>query len=370
MRKIFKYFTVMLLMVTAVGCDKEDDVIDESSKKELFITADKVKVAIGEQVEFNAIDKTNNTVSEVSFYVNGVKIPKQYNFNKRGVFNVVAKKVGYKPSAPVSVFVSDGGEVIGNKLKLTVDKNSVYLGEAVKFTVTVDGKEVTDYKIQHVQGETLESSTWVAGAPGVFKFIVTKTGYATSDVVEVNVLLKSTVTDQTFTMNGKKYDILSVELTIDVDMDTKKPILYKEGNMTYYVYKLFADNIDGTYAMYIMRVVVPADTNKIIMPYEVPANKLTVLGAVGYIDNKSVVEVTAMDIKKAYTKWGSPLVNNRGGVEYEFGSEDYDLEVKFKGEYKGLGAVNVNQGGGMSIKVERRNTGFSFDNLKKDIKNR
>lgn len=375
MRKIFKYFTVMLLIVAAVGCSKDDDdVIDESGKKELFINADKVKVSIGERVLFTASDKSNNKVDDASFYINGVKISKDYKFDKKGVYNVIAKKVGYKQSAPISIFVLDGGEVIGNKLKLTADKKSVFMGETVNFSVTVDGKEVDGVKIQHLEGSALDSSLWVTDKPGTFKFIATKDGYSNSDVIEVTVLLKPSVVDQTFTINGKKYDIKGVELTIDVNKNTKEPILYKEGNVSYYVYKLFADNVDNTFAMYIMKVVVPSDTKKIILPYEVPANKVEVLGALGIVNGESEAEIFAMDIEKASTKWLSPLTTLAGGkgeVEYEFSSVDYTLEVKYKGDYKGLGSVKVSpESGTMEAKIERRNTGFSFENLKKEIKNR
>jgi hypothetical protein len=374
MRNILKYFTVMLLLVAAVGCSKEDDTVDDSGKKEMFIKSDKVKVAIGELVSFTAVDKANNKIDGVSFYINGIKIANDYRFDKKGVYNVVAKKVGYKASAPVSIFVSDGGEVIANKLKLTVDKNTVYLGESVKFTVTADGKEVEGAKIQYIEGGTLESSTLVMDKFGTYRFVATKDGYSNSEILEVKVLLKPSVTDQTFTINGVKYDIKNVELTIDVNKDTKKPILYKEGNAAYYVYKLFADNVDGTFAMYIMKVTVPNDTDKVILPYEVPANKVEILGGLGVIDREIEAEILSMDIEKAYAKWLSPLTSlskGKGEVEYEFVSVDYALEVKYKGVYNGLGIVNVNPGDtSKSLDIERRNTGFSFENLKKEIKNR
>ncbi|MDR0194698.1 MAG: hypothetical protein LBI73_06205 [Myroides sp.] len=374
MKNILKYFTVMLLIVAVVGCSKEDDTIDDSGKKELFIKPDKTKVAIGELVAFTAIDRDNNKVEDASFYLNGVKISKDFKFDKKGVYNVIAKKIGYKVSAPVSIFVSDGGEVIANKLKLTVDKNAVYLGESVKFSVTAEGKEVEGAKIQYIEGGTLESSTLVMNKFGTYRFVATKEGYSNSDILEVKVLLKPSVTDQTFTINGVKYDIKNVELTIDVDKNTKKPILYKEGKEAYYVYKLFADNVEGTFAMYIMKVVVPNDTDKVILPYEVPANKVVILGGLGVIDREIEAEILSMDIEKAYAKWLSPLTSlskGKGEVEYEFVSVDYALEVKYKGVYNGLGIVNVNPGDtGKSLKIERRNTGFSFEELKKEIKNR
>ncbi|KZE83366.1 hypothetical protein AV926_00145 [Myroides marinus] len=374
MKNILKYFAVMLLIVATVGCSKDDDTVDDSGKKELFIKADRTKVAIGELVAFTAIDKVNNKVDDASFYLNGVKISKDFKFDKKGVYNVVAKKIGYKASAPVSIFVSDGGEVIANKLKLTVDKNAVYLGESVKFTVTADGKEVEGAKIQYLEGVALESSTLVMDKFGTFRFVAIKEGYSNSEILEVKVLLKPSVTDQTFTINGVKYDIKNVELTIDVDKNTKKPILYKEGNAAYYVYKLFADNVDGTFAMYIMKVTVPNDTDKVILPYEVPANKVEILGGLGVIDREIEAEILSMDIEKAYAKWLSPLTSlskGKGEVEYEFVSVDYALEVKYKGVYNGLGIVNVNPGDtSKSLKIERRNTGFSFENLKKEIMNR
>jgi len=374
MKNILKYFTVMLLIVAVVGCSKEDDTVDDSGKKELFIKPDKTKVAIGELVSFTAIDKDNNKVEDASFYLNGVKISKDFKFDKKGVYNVVAKKIGYKVSAPVSIFVSDGGEVIANKLKLTVDKNAVYLGESVKFSVAADGKEVEGAKIQYIEGGTLESSTLVMDKFGTYRFVATKEGYSNSDILEVKVLLKPSVTDQTFTINGVKYDIKNVELTIDVDKNTKKPILYKEGKEAYYVYKLFADNVEGTFAMYIMKVTVPNDTDKVILPYEVPANKVEVLGGLGEIDREIEAEILSMDIEKAYTKWLSPLTSlskGKGEVEYVFVSVDYALEVKYKGVYNGLGIVNVNPGDtSKSLKIERRYTGFSFEDLKKEIKNR
>ncbi|MDM1352631.1 hypothetical protein HX071_09050 [Myroides marinus] len=374
MKNILKYFTVMLLIVAAVGCSKEDDTVEDSGKKELFIKPDKTKVAIGELVAFTAMDKTNNKVDDANFYLNGAKISKDFKFDKKGVYNVVARKLGYKASAPVSIFVSDGGEVIANKLKLTVDKNTVYLGESVKFTVTADGKEVEGAKIQYIEGGTLESSTLVMDKFGTYRFVATKEGYSNSEILEVKVLLKPSVTDQTFTINGVKYDIKNVELTIDVDKNTKKPILYKEGKEAYYVYKLFADNVEGTFAMYIMKVVVPNDTDKVILPYEVPANKVEILGGLGVIDREIEAEILSMDIEKAYAKWLSPLTSlskGKGEVEYEFISVDYALEVKYKGVYNGLGIVNVNPGDtSKSLKIERRNTGFSFEELKKEIKNR
>lgn len=375
MKNILKYFAVMLLIVATVGCSKDDDKVDDSGKKELFIKTDKTKVAIGELVVFTAMDKANNKVDDAIFYLNGVKISKDFKFDKKGVYNVIAKKIGYKASAPVSIFVSDGGEVIANKLKLTVDKNTVYLGESVKFTVTADGKEVEGAKIQYLEGGTLESSTLVMDKFGTFRFVATKEGYSNSEILEVKVLLKPSVTDQTFTINGVKYDIKSVELTIDVNKQTRKPILYKEGKSSYYVYKLFADNVVAkTFAMYIMKVTVPNDTDKVILPYEVPANKVEILGGLGVIDREIEAEILSMDIEKAYAKWLSPLTSlskGKGEVEYEFVSVDYALEVKYKGEYNGLGAVEADpNGNSKSLEIEKRNTGFSFEELKKEIKNR
>lgn len=363
-------FSVFMLAVIAVACSKDDNTVDELVNKELFIKADKIKVAIGEMVIFSAIDKENKLIEDVNFYINGKKITKEYKFDKKGVHNVVARKEGYKISAPIPILVFDsGGEGNASKLVLSVDKNNVFIGDSVKFTVTAEGEEVTGYKIQHVQGDPINSSIWVSDIAGTFKFIASKEGYSTSEAIEVTVLLKSTVTDQTFTVNGVVYDIDSVELTIDANKNTKEPILYQEGNTSYYVFKLFADNVQGTFAMYIMKVIVPSNTNKIIYPYEVSASNLIVLGGVGIVEGESKAELFGIDIEKAFTKWGAPLtsaINGKGEVEYGFTSANYDLEIKYKGLYKGLGTVKVDNEKGKSNTIERRNGGFSFENLKSE----
>lgn len=363
------YFSVLLLAVIALACSSDDNTIDESVGKELFINADKTKVAIGEMVVFSASDKENKPIADVGFYINGKKITKEYKFDKKGVYNVVAKKEGYKVSAPIPILVSFGGEN-PNKLVLSVDKNNVFIGDSVNFIVTAEGQEVTGYKIQNLGGDIIDSSTWIADKAGTFKFTASKNGYSTSEMVEVTVLFNSTVKDQTFTVNGEIYDIDSVELAIDENKKTKEPILYHDGNTSYYVFKLFADNnAEGTFAMYIMKVIVPSDTKKIIYPYEVSASNLIVLGGVGFVDKQSKVGISGIDIEKAFTKWGAPLtsaIDGKGDVEYGFTSANYDLEIKYKGLYKGLGRVQVDVKEEKSRTIERRNGGFSFEDLKRE----
>ncbi|MCC9041753.1 hypothetical protein LNQ81_03430 [Myroides sp. M-43] len=364
MNKIGVYFSIVLLtIVTILGCSK-DDSIDNLNKKELLLTANKRSVVVGDVVTFSALDKSNNEVSDAVFYINQQKITKTYKFDKKGVYNVIAKKVGYQNSTVFSVFVSDSGEAIVEPLKLDVDKQIINIGDKVQFSVTTEGgKDIKDYKIQEVGGTVLSSNIWTAEKAGKYKFIATKADYANSNVIEVVVKPNSIVEAQTFVINGVKYNIKEVVLAVDVNESTKKAILYTEGNSAYFVFKLFAEYSNSTFAMTVMKVLVPSDTQKIVYPYEVESSKVISIGGVGVVDGQLLAEVDAEDIEKTKVKWISPLVDRKGMVEYDFSSKDRNLEIIYKGIYSGLSGVPVKQNNA-NLKVENRNTGYVDDRLK------
>lgn len=107
MKKLLFYLSVVLLTIAFGACSNDDDTPDNIVKKDLFVEASSITIDIGGTVIFTAFDDQKKEVIDVEFYVDGVKSPKECKFEKRGVYNVVAKKTGYNTSVSLAIMVGE-----------------------------------------------------------------------------------------------------------------------------------------------------------------------------------------------------------------------------------------------------------------------
>ncbi|MDM1487747.1 hypothetical protein, partial [Acinetobacter towneri] len=178
MKKLLFYFFVVLLTVAMGACSKDDNTPDDKVLKDLFVQTSNTTVDIGASVDFIAVDNDRKEVKEVDFFADGVKITKDYKFDKRGVYNVIAKKTGYKNSVPLPIMV---GGAIAEKLELVASKDEILIGEQVSFTVSIDGRAVSGYILEHIKVGMLSGDKWSAFEEGTYQFRAFKEGYISSD---------------------------------------------------------------------------------------------------------------------------------------------------------------------------------------------
>lgn len=92
---------------------------------------------------------------------------------------------------------ADPDTPVGVKVELTADKTSIYAdgADAVTFTVTADGADVTSKAVISVGGLAMTGNVYKASAPGTYSFSAVYDG-VTSNTVKVDVLKRETVESQ------------------------------------------------------------------------------------------------------------------------------------------------------------------------------
>lgn len=357
MKQIIKCFSLLFFAIVVVACSRDDNQADDNQAddnetRELVLTADKLKVSMGETVSFSALDANNKEVKDVEFYVSGTKVTQKHKFETKGIYYATAKKKGYKNSRPIDIAVTDtDGEAVLSKIKMTVDKTSVFIGDKVTFEVKIDGKVATSgYQIKYYQGDAIDDNTVVLDKLGVFKFVATKNDYATSEIVEVEVKLKSTATANTFTANGRKFDVIGADLVLDVDSN-QQAILYRDAKGSYFSYVVFLNNTYVTFSIATIKVYVPLDVENIVYPHEVDPSRISLWKAESFVQTVQINNIKENQIAKESTiKFARKLEGNRGDLEIDFKTNDYDLEMKYSGSYK---ILNFNREGNRNAIVRR-----------------
>ncbi len=336
MKKIIVCFSLLLFAIVIVACSSDDNQVSENN--ELFISANKSKLAIGEEITFSAFDQNDKEVTDVEFYVSGTKVTQKHKFNQKGIYYGIAKKKGYKNSRSINISVLDAdGEAVLSKLKMTVDKPTVVLGEKVTFEVKIDGKVVTSgYKIKYYQGDVIESNPLVLDKPGINKFVVTKDDYATSEIVEVNVKLVPTATPQTYTVNGKKYEIEEFQLEFVTPREDPNPTVYYDIKGAYILFRVVAIHNVPNFAEIFMKVHIAKLGTSFIYPHEVDKSRISFRSGSAFVDMLVPFTIKADGIDDETTVTFGKILdeNNIGTLDFYFKSKDNSLEVKYSGNYK------------------------------------
>ncbi len=335
MKQIIKCFSLLFLAIGTVACSGDDNDADNNENKELVIIADKIEIPIGESVLFSALDGNNKEVKDVEFYVDGIKVTQKYKFDKKGLYYAVAKKKGYKNSYPIDIAVMDtDGEAILSKIKMTVDRSTIVMGDRVTFEVKIDGKVATSgYSIRYYQGDAIESNTLILDKPGKYKFVATKEDYANSEVIEVDVKLKSTVTPQTFTINGNKYEITEVELANHIDSDLQ-PILYYDTRGAFYAYDIVVKYSVSTFTFGTLKVRVPHLVESIPLPHEVDKSRISLWKGLAFEDSKRILDIKENELDPTSSvHFDKKNIDGVGKLDLDFRSKDHSMEIKYSGVY-------------------------------------
>ncbi len=189
MKKLFMFLAVAGLATFGASCSSSDDNAPEQKQLTLSSDAKDNTVVEGTTVKFSAkVDGKEEAGAE--FYVNDTKVSNPYKFDTEGSYKVVAKKDKFKPSAVMTITVTKDGQppVEKRTLVLTADKEAVFVGGKVKFTVKDDlGAAVAGFKIKQVGGAEITGDEWTATAAGDFKFVASKDNYEGSNEVSVAV---------------------------------------------------------------------------------------------------------------------------------------------------------------------------------------
>lgn len=345
MKQILKYFSVLLLTIATVSCSSDDNANTEM--QELIVKVDKMAIDEGETVLFNAVDTNNKTVGDVDYYVNNTQVSNPYKFDKKGTFNVIARKSGYKTSTPKTILV---GRVLNNKLELVADKAEIIAGENVVFKVLSNGEVVNDCFIDIMGQGLMLGNDWTSLTEGTFKFYAFKGEYLNSNIVTVTVKDKPIVGNQFFSINGEKYSVGEVQLAAHVKAENDEnpePYLYtdKTTGRKFQVYELVAINkVRQALTSYLMGVYVADNETKFVYPSSAKPEEVFSLGGVGVIGNNAVVTFKAEDIQEVNVNWTTPLDPskvNKGKVKYNLITKDKKVEVIYDGEFSGLSYVPI-----------------------------
>ncbi|MDM1367841.1 hypothetical protein HX052_16910 [Myroides marinus] len=331
MKKLLIFFSVIFLIIGVIACSKSDDSDGGTDKKELFVKSDKEKIVIGELVKFSAFTKEGKGVKDATFYINGNKISNEYKFDKKGVYNVVAKSAGYKTSSPIAINVTEGGEVIAEKIELSADRGTLYVGETVKFTVKQKGKEVSGYQIKIVGGENITGNTWTPKAKGVYKFIATL-GDKISNEISVEAVNVST---GSYKLDDKNYAIAEVTFGVSGNSE-KKAILYTDGKEKYFVFMLFAYSSESDYSVLSMKVIVDDPVTKVVFPQDADPSKIKFISVSTFVNKKLASTIKAEDFANVNVEWKEKMDNEGiGAIDYSILSKDNKFALKFSGDYEG-----------------------------------
>lgn len=365
MKRILMLFLIGIIGSIGIACSSDDNTTIPIDKAELFLKVSRDTIKEGEPISFTIFDKQNKAL-EASIYVDGNKVDKTHAFTKKGTYYAIAKKENYHNSFPVAITVLDKNEQSAiNQLELSTPKTTITYGETVKFNVSADGHEIKDAKVLFYQGKALNTNEWTPTRPGKYKFVASKLNFATSEVLEITVVLKSTVEDQTITINGNKFTAhyTLADFVADKNSDV---ILFHDSISAYYVFYTLVDNSGPIFVNCFLKVRVPRNT--IIPSYSLvfDQSRVSLLGAKGYndllkdnidIDINGFTDKTFINIQK-------PNNGTKGQISLEFYSKDHSVEAKYSGEYNIENIVGETFRSVNHTKVKTVNREFSFDDVK------
>lgn len=343
------YFSLFLLTIGMVGCSKDDNTPSDFVQKDLFVEASSLAVEEGGVVTFKAYDNDRKEVPEVTFYVDHVKVTPQYKFEKRGVYNVVAKKTGYKDSDVLAVLV---GGAIAEKLVLQVDQTEVSVGDKVSFIVSADGRSVTNFYIENIGRGLLGGNTWTSYEVGTYTFYAFKEGFYNSDKVTVTVKPKEIKENQYFTIKGVKYAINVAQLSIHIyerknEEEEAFPYLYtdKSNGKKYQIYELLVMNTDDrSGVIHLIGVYVADGEKKFILPDQADKANVFPLDVLAVINNKLEIGVAANAIENVSIEWigaYDPDKVEHGPIKYGLMLKDKSVELKYEGMYEALYGTDI-----------------------------
>lgn len=344
MKRLLFYFSIVLLTITTGACSKDDNTPDDTVKKDLMIEVSNATVDVGALVVFKALDNDRKEVKDVDFYVDDVKVTKEYKFEQRGVYNVIAKKAGYRSSAPFAILV---GGTIAEKLNLTVSSTDIFLGEKITFTVSADGRSVTDYHIDNIGNGMFSGNSWIPLEVGSYTFYAFKEGFFNSDKITINVKPKEIKDNQYFIIKEIKYAIDDVELSVQVQErkdETDEAIPFtridEKTGRKYQTYELLVRNEDSDNGIvYWIGVYVSNDEKTFVLPELADKADVFSISVSGVVKGKTVVNVDANAIDKASVEWlgaNDDTKEEQGPIKYELLLKDKSVVLKYEGTYIGV----------------------------------
>ncbi|MEK6449949.1 MULTISPECIES: hypothetical protein [unclassified Myroides] len=242
MKKLIMCLFVAGLTVLGTSCSSDDNTKEVVLVEQaLEVQATKTNVVRGESVRF-MITFNGERESQAELFIGDQQIYTPHQFNKAGVYEVIAKKAGVKTSNPIIITVEKAaGEQDEIKtLAITANYTSVEVGDVVKFFVTDGEKQVADAIIKDADGKVVTNGTWTTTKEGTFKFTASKEGYNNSTEIEINVVAKKAPAEFFIEINGVAHEIDPNSVRMLVESETvdgvKKPKIFsvKAGFTTLY----------------------------------------------------------------------------------------------------------------------------------------
>ncbi|SEI49511.1 hypothetical protein SAMN04488018_101169 [Myroides marinus] len=351
MKKLLFYFSLALLTISVVGCSKDDNTPSDFVLKDLFVEASDIAVDEGGLVTFKAYDGDRKEVSGVDFYVDNVKATQEYKFEKRGVYNIIAKKAGYKNSAALAILV---GGTIAEKLTLEADSYDVRIGDKVMFTVTADGRAVSNYYIENKGYGLFSGNSWNPSEVGTYTFYAFKEGFFNSEVITIMVSPKEIKENQYFVLKDKKYGIDATQLSVQIhklkdENDEARPYMYtdEKTGKKYQVYELLVMNTDDRSGIiYLMGVYVSANETGFVFPEQAEKANVFPISVIGMVQGKEELKADANAIDKMSIEWVGVYDSNKeeqGPINYYLSLKDKSADLKYEGTYEGIYGSEVKE---------------------------
>lgn len=316
-------------------------------QEKLELSADKNSILVGETVTFKVQSQGKDVVADI--YVDGAKVTNPYKFEKKGSFNVVAKKANYTDSNVVSVVVNEGNVEPEPELELTVDKNSLTVGGVVTFTVKSKGVVVTGTTIT-ANGATI-GNPWTTNTVGKFEIQANKTGYKASNKLEVNVVSatnyikhngvyynadKAHLSVHTLIENGTEYIRLYTEKVNGVDVDYCVFVMDLRSND--FTFDATSGKASKGAVSQLTLVVVQPDADKgVILPGQ--NTQLEMINGGSVLSNLGEFKFVKADIKKLSVVMKGPTENDGGNTDINASKDT--TEVKYTGAFTSLGSIDT-----------------------------
>ncbi len=338
MKKLCIFFSIVCLTIGIVACSNDDNTVELTAEKELFLQVDKGMVHENEEVLFSAFDDKNKEV-KADFYLDGIKITNKHLFPKKGVYFVVAKKEGFIDSSPLTIEVVKESEVVLKTLVLSASKHEVIPGESVDFNVTNGSTEMENVNIRFIGTDTYVSgNSWEPNAMGVYKFVASKLGYFDSNEITVTVKQRDFEDKRNITVQRLKYNVDLIGLCVKGDLETSQPILFKNGDLYYFMYVMKYITEDGEYAIeYLMKVYVPKDVKKLILPYEVDKSKVEPFAVINSLEGAQDKRYSKNEFKVDKMEWEKPIKDIQPGrIKTQLETLDEENAVDYEGIYDEL----------------------------------
>ncbi|MVX34806.1 hypothetical protein [Myroides sp. LoEW2-1] len=332
MKNLFTLSSLFAVIFLFLSCSSDDnETTIPADKQKLTLTADHETTTIGTTVKFTVKLNDQIITDALVKQKDGETLTSgEWKPEAAGTFTFVAQKQGFENSNEISIVVTKEK----TQLILTANKTTVENGEEVLFTVTAEEEGISDFTLEILNKEKINSNKWIPTEEGTFQVIASKEGFIDSTPLEIIVTEKVDAEakgEGSFTYIGATYTINCSKLILQGISSSSNPtatwiLQSKDLEKNISVYTFFAtpaaEGKDGNYT------------------FEMPTTKNISRLMLTVIDEttQSVIDLAVMGIE-VEAQFGAINVNNivPGNIKIaieDLGGEPFELNYKGTHNYE------------------------------------